>query len=29
MRKDGSDLRLLTDNPWEDGAVSWMPVSDR
>jgi Tol biopolymer transport system component len=27
MRKDGSDFRILTDNPWEDGAVSWIPIA--
>jgi Tol biopolymer transport system component len=27
MRKDGTDFRMLTDNPWEDGAVSWIPVN--
>jgi TolB protein len=25
MRKDGSDIHVLTDNPWEEGAVSWIP----
>jgi Tol biopolymer transport system component len=26
MRKDGSEVRVLTDNPWEEGAVGWVPV---
>jgi Tol biopolymer transport system component len=25
MRKDGSDVRVLTDNPWEDGSATWIP----
>ena len=25
MRPDGSDVRVLTDNAWEEGAVSWIP----
>ena len=25
MRKDGSDVRILTDNATEEGAVSWIP----
>ena len=25
MRKDGTDVRVLTDNAWEEGAVSWIP----
>ena len=25
MRYDGSDLRQLTDNQWEDGAPAWQP----
>jgi Tol biopolymer transport system component len=25
MRPDGSDLRVLTDNAWEEGAASWIP----
>jgi hypothetical protein len=29
MRKDGSDVRVLTDNAWEDGAVSWIPSQSR
>ena len=26
MRYDGSDLRQLTDNQWEDGAPAWQPT---
>ena len=25
MRPDGSDVRVLTDNAWEEGAASWIP----
>ena len=25
MRKDGRDAHVLTDNAWEEGAVSWIP----
>jgi hypothetical protein len=25
MRQDGSDVRVLTDNAWEEGAASWIP----
>jgi hypothetical protein len=25
MRSDGSDVRQLTDNQWEDGLPAWMP----
>jgi Tol biopolymer transport system component len=26
MRPDGSDLRILTDNPWEDSTPRWAPM---
>jgi TolB protein len=26
MRSDGSDVRQLTDNQWEDGTPAWQPV---
>jgi TolB protein len=26
MRLDGSDLRILTDNPWEDSTPRWAPL---
>ncbi|HEY4213770.1 MAG TPA: hypothetical protein VGM84_20010 [Steroidobacteraceae bacterium] len=26
MRPDGSDLRVLTDNPWEDATPRWAPM---
>ena len=26
MRADGTDLRMLTDNPFEDGSPAWKPV---
>ena len=25
MRSDGSDVRQLTDNKWEDASPGWMP----
>ena len=25
MRADGSDVRQLTDNKWEDASPGWMP----
>ena len=25
MRADGSDVRQLTDNKWEDASPAWMP----
>ena len=25
MRRDGSDMRCLTDNPFEDATPSWLP----
>ena len=25
MRADGSDVRQLTDNKWEDASAGWMP----
>jgi TolB protein len=28
MRRDGSDVRQLTDNQWEDGAPTWQPNRD-
>ena len=27
MRADGSDVRQLTDNKWEDASPAWMPES--
>lgn len=29
MRADGSDVRVLTDNPFEEGTVAWAPLSPR
>ena len=29
MRPDGSDVRVLTDNTWEEGAASWVPLRNR
>jgi hypothetical protein len=26
IRADGSDLHVLTDNPWEDATPRWAPV---
>jgi len=26
MRFDGTDVRQLTDNQWEDGTPAWQPV---
>jgi len=26
MRADGTDLRVLTDNQFEDGTPAWIPV---
>jgi hypothetical protein len=26
MRSDGSGIRQLTDNQWEDGLPAWMPA---
>jgi hypothetical protein len=26
MRRDGSDVRCLTDNPFEDATPSWLPA---
>ena len=26
MRPDGSDVRMLTDNPWEDATPRWAPM---
>jgi hypothetical protein len=25
MRADGSDIRQLTDNKWEDASAGWVP----
>ena len=25
MREDGSDVRQLTDNQWEDATPAWLP----
>jgi hypothetical protein len=27
MRADGSDVRQLTDNKWEDASAGWIPES--
>jgi hypothetical protein len=27
MRPDGSDLRILTDNPWEDSTPRWAIIT--
>jgi len=27
MRSDGSDVRMLTDDQFEDGTPSWLPIS--
>jgi hypothetical protein len=29
MRSDGSDVRKLTDDQYEDGTPSWLPLSRR
>jgi Tol biopolymer transport system component len=29
MRADGSDVHILTDNPWEDATPRWAPLSKR
>jgi TolB protein len=29
MRADGSDVRVLTDNPFEDGSPAWKPLHER
>jgi Tol biopolymer transport system component len=29
MRKDGSDVRQLTDNQWEDATPAWQPETGR
>jgi hypothetical protein len=29
MRPDGSDVRMLTDDQFEDGTPSWLPMSRR
>ncbi len=29
MRADGSDVRVLTDNPFEDGSPGWKPMNAR
>ena len=29
MRADGSDVRQLTDNKWEDASAGWMPESHK
>ena len=29
MRPDGSDVRVLTDNAWEEGAASWIPTRNK
>ena len=29
MRPDGSDVRVLTDNAWEEGAASWIPFRSK
>jgi TolB protein len=29
MRSDGSDVRQLTDNKWEDASAGWMPESHK
>jgi Tol biopolymer transport system component len=29
MRADGSDVRVLTDNPFEDGSPGWKPIKAR
>jgi TolB protein len=29
MRRDGKDVRQLTDNQWEDGAPAWQPDRNR
>lgn len=28
MRADGSDVRVLTDNPFEDGSPAWKPLHE-
>jgi TolB protein len=27
MRADGTDVRQLTDNQWEEGVVGWVPLA--
>jgi hypothetical protein len=29
MRRDGTDVRQLTDNQWEDATPAWMPESSK
>jgi TolB protein len=29
MRRDGTDVRVLTDNAWEEGAASWIPFRSK
>jgi hypothetical protein len=29
MRADGSGVRVLTDNPWEERAATWIPFRNK
>jgi hypothetical protein len=29
MRSDGSDVRILTDNPFEEATTGWVPLTRR